>query len=135
MELLLIGDEQQDMVEKYIYQCDLFALYEEDTLMAVCAVVWHDHATIEVKNIAVYEQYRRRGFGRYLLEFVCHHYSDSARTLLVGTGESPATLPFYKRCGFTYSHRIPEFFTDHYDHPIFEDGVQLRDMVYLKKEI
>ena len=24
------------------------------------------------------------------------------------------------------------FFTDHYDHPIFENGVQLVDMIYLK---
>lgn len=26
------------------------------------------------------------------------------------------------------------FFIDNYDHPMFEDGVQLRDMVYLRKD-
>ncbi|EKC68943.1 hypothetical protein LEA_08540, partial [human gut metagenome] len=26
-------------------------------------------------------------------------------------------------------------FTDHYDHPIIEDGRQLVDMVYLKKSL
>lgn len=39
---------------------------------------------------------------------------------------------FYENCGFTYSHRIPDFFTDNYDHPIYEAGKQLKDMVYLK---
>ena len=55
--------------------------------------------------------------------------------MLVGTGESPLTLTFYGQCGFTYSHRIKNFFTDHYDHPMFEDGKQLVDMIYLKKQL
>ena len=28
---------------------------------------------------------------------------------------------------------IPNFFTDNYDHPIYECGVQLIDMVYLQR--
>ncbi len=28
-----------------------------------------------------------------------------------------------------------DFFTDNYEHPMFEDGVQLIDMVYLKREL
>ena len=42
------------------------------------------------------------------------------------------TVPFYLACGFTPSHRVENFFLDHYDHPIFEGGVQLRDMVYFR---
>lgn len=52
--------------------------------------------------------------------------------MLVGTGDSPITISFYKNCGFVYSHRIPNFFIDNYDYPIFEDGKQLKDMIYLK---
>lgn len=52
--------------------------------------------------------------------------------MLVGTGDSPATISFYTNCGFVYSHRIPNFFTDNYDRPIFEEGKQLKDMIYLK---
>ena len=40
-------------------------------------------------------------------------------------------IPFYEHCGFTVSHRIKNFFTDNYDHPMYEDGVQLVDMIYL----
>ncbi|HCR69487.1 MAG TPA: GNAT family N-acetyltransferase, partial [Erysipelotrichaceae bacterium] len=29
--------------------------------------------------------------------------------------------------------KIPNFFTDNYDHPIYEGGVQLIDMVYLQR--
>ena len=50
----------------------------------------------------------------------------------MGTGGSPQALGFYQSCGFVPSHVVPRFFTDHYDHPIFENGVQLVDMIYLK---
>jgi hypothetical protein len=54
--------------------------------------------------------------------------------MLVGTGDVPSALSFYKKCGFAESHRIQNFFTDNYDHPMFEDGKQLVDMVYLKRK-
>ena len=52
----------------------------------------------------------------------------------MGTGDSPLSLGFYHACGFIDSHRVEHFFTDNYDHPIIEDGIQLVDMVYLKRE-
>ncbi len=36
---------------------------------------------------------------------------------------------------FTVSHRIPDFFTDHYPEPICEEGILLTDMIYLKQEL
>lgn len=33
-------------------------------------------------------------------------------------------LEFYECCGCTRSHRINIFFTDHYDHPIYEVAIQ-----------
>lgn len=55
--------------------------------------------------------------------------------MLVGTGETPTILSFYESCGFEKSHHIKNFFTDNYDHLMFEEGVQLIDMIYLKKEL
>jgi len=55
--------------------------------------------------------------------------------MLVGTGETPTILSFYENCGFIMSHRVKDFFTDNYDHPIFEGEIQLIDMIYLKKTL
>ena len=60
-------------------------------------------------------------------------YKGRYKVLLVGTDESPATLPFYEKCGFRISHRIKNFFTDNYEQPIIEDGVQLIDMIVLQQ--
>ena len=55
--------------------------------------------------------------------------------MYVGTGDSPVTLNFYTKCGFVRSHTVKDFFVDNYDHPIYENGRQLVDMVYLKKDL
>lgn len=70
-----------------------------------------------------------------MIEFLCDRFQDSYDTLYVGTGDSPLTIPFYYACGFTESHRIKNFFTDYYNHPIWECGVQLTDMIYLKRNL
>ena len=46
-----------------------------------------------------------------------------------------STIPFYEKCVFIRSHSIKNFFVDNYDHPIYDGGVQLVDMIYLQKDI
>ena len=89
----------------------------------------------ELKNLAVDKRFRRCGYGRRMLEFLFDRYRGRFERMLVGTGEAPTALPFYEHCGFIRSHRVENFFTDNYDHPIIEAGVRLKDMIYLQKEI
>ena len=53
----------------------------------------------------------------------------------LGCGDSPLTVPFYEKCGFKRSHVVKDFFTENYDHPIYECGIQLVDMIYFTKEL
>lgn len=89
----------------------------------------------EVKNLAVAPEFQRRGVGRALLDFAATRYAPTHGVLQVGTGDSPLTVPFYETCGFARSHVLSNFFVDNYDHPIIEAGVQLRDMVYLRRAL
>lgn len=131
LELLLLADEQESMIDHYLERGEMFALYDGD-LKASCVVTDEGDGVYEIKNIATYPHYQRKGYGKRLIDFILEHYKDRYQTLLVGTGDCDPTLSFYKHCGFTYSHRIPNFFTDNYNHPMYEDGKQLIDMVYLK---
>ena len=70
-----------------------------------------------------------------MIEFIIQRYEGEYSVLQVGTGDSPLTIPFYEKCSFTYSHRIKNFFTDYYDHPIYECGIQLVDMIYLRRKL
>lgn len=89
----------------------------------------------EIKNLAVAAAWRRRGYGRALIEFVCARYASSCHSLQLGTGEVPSTLAFYRACGFVPFDRIPDFFTRNYPQPIVEEGILLRDMVYLRRQL
>ena len=130
LDLLLLADESEVMIDKYLADGDLFALYD-DGVKCVCVVSRIDNDTGELKNIATYEEHQGKGYGRALIEYI----SDVYKTMLVGTGETPSILRFYQSCGFMLSHRIKNFFTDNYDHIMIEEGVQLVDMVYLKKDL
>ncbi|MCM2466714.1 GNAT family N-acetyltransferase [Methanoculleus oceani] len=133
LDLLLIGDEQEDMIDRYLDRGDLFALYDGG-LKSVCVVTCEGDGIYELKNIATYEECRGQGYGRRLVEHILEHYRGKCRVMVVGTGDRPRSLRFYERCGFAVSHRVKNFFIDHYDHPIFDCGEQLVDMVYLRKE-
>jgi len=130
--LLLLADEQENMVDRYLERGEMFVLNDHG-VKAECVVTREADGIYELKNIAVQPDCRRQGYGRALIEFLFSHYPD-CRTMLVGTGDAPAALDFYAKCGFTESHRVTGFFTDNYDHPIYENGRMLVDMVYLKRE-
>lgn len=132
IDLLLLADEQEDMIDKYLERGEMFVL-NDNGVKAECVVTKEADGIYELKNIAVIPDCQRKGYGKNLIDFLLSHYDD-CDTLLVGTGDVPSSLSFYKKCGFVESHRIHNFFTDNYDHSMFEDGKQLVDMVYLKRE-
>lgn len=134
MDLLLIADEQINMIEKYLYRGDMFALWEHD-LKAVCVVTQEQPGVYEIKNIVTIPKYQRKGYGQYLISYISDHYKNAGSELYVGTGNSPMILRFYEKCGFQKSHIVKNFFIDNYDHPMYEEGQQLVDMIYLKKYI
>lgn len=130
LSLLLLADEQEDMVDRYLERGTMYVL-EDGGAAAECVVTDEGDGVLELKNLAVEPARQGMGYGRRLIEFLVRTYAGRCRVLQVGTGDSPATIPFYEACGFVRHHRIKGFFTDYYDHPVYEGGVQLVDMVYL----
>ena len=127
LPLLLLGDEQEEMIDRYLDRGTLWALYDGGVLRCVCVVTEEGDGDFEIKNLAVAPGSQRRGYGRAMVEHAARQCRG--RRLLAGTGESPLTVPFYQACGFQEDHRIPNFFTENYDHPIYEAGRRLVDMV------
>lgn len=130
LPLLLLGDEQEDMIERYLDRGTLWALYDGGVLRCVCVVTEEGPGTFEIKNLAVAPESQRRGYGRSMVEHVARQCRGRGTRLLVGTGDSPLTVPFYESCGFRESHRVKDFFTENYDHPIYEAGRRLTDLLY-----
>ena len=136
LPLLLLGDEQESMIDRYLERGEMFVMLNRETTPVAVAVVTDEGGGIlELKNLAVHPLCQRKGYGQRMIAYVCEHYKDRFHTLLAGTGDSRQTLSFYKNCGFTYSHTVADFFLKNYDHPIVEEGKVLKDMIYFKRKI
>ena len=132
LSLLLLADEQEDMIDRYLEKGRMYVLVDSG-VKSECVVTDEGNGVLEIKNIATVLEYQRNGYGKALIDFLVNEYVGRYSVLQVGTGDSPLTIPFYEKCGFSRSHILPNFFTDNYDHPIYECGVQLVDMVYLQR--
>lgn len=134
IDLLLLADEQEDMIERYLDRGRMYVL-DDGGVKCECVVTDEGNGVLEIKNIATAPKFQRKGYAKALINFLVKKYADRYSVLQVGTGDSPLTIPFYEKCGFIRSHRVPNFFTDNYDHPIYECGFQLVDMIYLQKTL
>ena len=134
ISLLLLADEQESMVDRYLEKGTMYVL-EDNDVKAECVVTEEGNEILEIKNIATVPPFQRKGYAKALIELLVEKYRRQFSILQVGTGDSPLTIPFYEKCGFVRSYIVPNFFTDHYDHPIYECGVHLVDMVYLQRPL
>jgi len=135
LDLLLLADEQESMIDRYLKRGEMFIGIEAGRTISVMVVTDEGGGVLEIKNLAVEPDRQGKGCGREMIEYVARTYAQGFSILRVGTGESPLTLPFYEKCGFKIVGRIKDFFTDNYDHPIVEEGVLLRDMVILERRL
>ena len=133
--LLLLADESRDMIDRYLDRGEMYILEDEGIVKGECLVTDEGGGILEIKNIAVLPRYSLKGYGRAMIDYLSSAYRGSFSILQAGTGDSPLTIPFYEKCGFTRSHIIKNFFVENYDHPVFECGMQLVDMIIMRKSI
>lgn len=134
LSLLLLADEQENMIDRYIDRGVMYVL-DDDGIKCECVVTDEGNGVLEIKNIATKPEYQGKGYGKTMIDFIVMTSRGKYSVLQVGTGDSPLTIPFYEKCGFIRSHSIKNFFTDHYDYPIYECGIQLVDMIYLQRKL
>lgn len=133
LDLLLLADEQESMIDRYLDEGRMFRLLDDD-LKCIAVVARLNETECELKNIATYPSEQGKGYGRAMVAYLRAEFLKEYKTMYVGTGDVPKTLRFYRRCGFRDSHRVENFFTDNYDEPIIDEGILLRDMVYLRAD-
>ncbi len=135
MDLLLLADPQEDMIEKYLDRSDMFVLVNGGDVCSVCVVEQLKNRKCELKNLATRVEDRGKGYAKYLLRYICERYSSTCDVMYVGIGNYKRVVNFYEKCGFINSHIVANFFTENYREPMYEDGVRLTDMIYLKKQL
>jgi ribosomal protein S18 acetylase RimI-like enzyme len=132
-KLLLLADETTEAIDQYIFNSDIYLLYDGTENIAVMALYRNSDTELEIKNIAVIESYRSKGIGSILISKAKeiareNHY----KTLSVGTSDTGfQQIRFYEKNGFMKTGIRKDFFIENYPSPIYENGLQMRDMVLL----
>jgi len=129
-ELLLSADPEEQAVEKYLDKSDMYVLRVDgrDVCEAVVCVKSQDEC--ELMNLATCEDVQGKGYASELVRMLKHRYRTVCRSMLVGTSEDGRA--FYRRLGFRDEFVRKNFFIDHYERPIYENGRQCVDMYCLR---
>ena len=75
LPLLLLGDEQESMIDRYLERGELYVFYRGERAIAVAVVTDEGNGLCELKNLAVDEAFQRQGYGSRLLNILCGRYS------------------------------------------------------------
>ncbi len=137
MELLLLADESLELVEEYIQRGQCFVAEADQLIIGEYVLLPTRPATVELVNIAVNESWQGRGIGKQLVNHAVKHARILGyQTIEIGTGNSGfGQLALYQKCGFRMVGIDRDFYVRHYAEEIYENGIQLRDMVRLSQDL
>ena len=93
LDLLLLADEQEDMIDRYLDKGRMYVL-DDNGVKSECVITDEGNGMLEIKNIATVPEYQGKGYAKVLIDFVVKKYSNQYTVLQVGTGDSPLTIPF-----------------------------------------
>ncbi|MFB5663468.1 GNAT family N-acetyltransferase [Alteribacillus sp. HJP-4] len=137
MELLLLADPSERLVDDYISRGEIFVAEDDGRLIGVYVLLPTRPGTVEVINVAVVEHLHGKGIGKSLVKHAVYSAKERGYTRIdIGTGNSSiGQLALYQKCGFRITGVDKDFFVKYYDKEIFEDGIQVRDMIRLSRDL
>lgn len=137
MDLLLLADPSVRLVRDYLQRGQCYVAILEDSIVGVYVLIPTRPDTIELVNVAVNEAHHGKGIGKKLvLHSIDVAKSLGYKTIEVGTGNSSVgQLALYQKCGFRMNWIDRDFFLRHYEEEIYENGIQVVDMVRLSQDI
>lgn len=137
MELLLMADPSEKLVNEYLNRGQCMVAEAGDVIIGVYVLLPTRPETIEIVNVAVAESEQGRGVGKQLVNHAIQTAKQLGyKTIEIGTGNSGVgQLALYQKCGFRMVGIDRDFFIRHYHEPIYENDIQVVDMVRLSQDL
>ena len=135
--LLLLADETKEAIDTYIHQSVTYVLEYGKEMIAVCVTAMIREGVMEIKNIAVREDFQNKGIGyRLLLDMIDTAREQECLELVICTADcAKKQLYLYQKAGFCISDIVQDYYRNHYPEPIIENGIELKDMAILKMSL
>lgn len=127
IDLLLEADPYETSISSYLSDSWCFAALDN-----ACIVKPQTDTIAEIFNISVYPSSQGKGIGSALLKSVLSQLSSKGiKRVELGTGTFGYQLTYYQRLGFRVDSILKDHFLLNYPKPIYENGIQHKDMLRL----
>jgi ribosomal protein S18 acetylase RimI-like enzyme len=142
--LLLLADDSEQQVRGYMQKGTLFVAEDEDREVGIVLAIPVDssdanNSEIELKAVAVEAASHNQGIGQRMLALVLPALEERGFTRVVlGTGNSGiGQIAFYQKAGFRMWKIERDVFSAERGYPpgLEENGIPLRDMIWLDREL
>ena len=135
--LLLLADPSRSQIESYISESIVIGLIDNSTIVGVSVIRPKDNESAEIMNIAINEKHQGKGLGQLLIARSLEECAArGTKSVEIGTGNSSiAQLYLYQKMGFRIVGIIRDYFVKNYPDLIFENGIQCKDMIRLRREL
>lgn len=136
MSLLLEADPSQAHIRSYLVGSWCFAAMDGEQIIGVAIVKSITDNIMEIFNISVYPHFQNKGIGSDLLRFTLSELGNKGvKRVELGTGSFGYQLTYYQRLGFRVDSVIKDHFLINYREPIYENGLEHKDMLRLALNI
>lgn len=136
-ELLLLADPSNEMIDKYIFESEVFIARHGADVAGVFVLVPHATDEMELRNIAVHPNFRRQGLGKEMIKQAVRVAKlEGFNFLIAKTADSSLGVQeFYKKMKFEHYLTVKAHFVKYYPEPIMEDGLQAIDQLAFKRKL
>jgi ribosomal protein S18 acetylase RimI-like enzyme len=142
--LLQLADDSEQQVRGYLQKGTLFVAEDEGREVGIVLAIPVDssdanNSEIELKAVAVEAASHNQGIGQRMLALVLPALEERGFTRVVlGTGNSGiGQIAFYQKAGFRMWKIERDVFSAERGYPpgLEENGIPLRDMIWLDREL
>ncbi|MEP7377383.1 MAG: GNAT family N-acetyltransferase [Chitinophagaceae bacterium] len=136
-ELLLLADPSRELIDKYLKTSEVYVALLDNDIIGTYVLYPVSPNVIEIKNISVDDEYQGRGVGTQMLRDAFKKANEKCfKAIIIGTGNSSVgQLYLYQKAGFKIIEIRKDFFIDNYPEPIYENGIQVKHMIVLRKQL
>lgn len=136
-DLLLLADPSEEMVSSYLKDSFCYVAELDNSVVGTIVLFPKSKDIVEIMNIAVSEYMQGKGIGSKLIKHGIEAAKEEGfKTVAIGTGNSSISqLALYQKAGFRIIGIDQDFFVRNYPEPIYENGIQCRDMIKLSMQI
>ena len=137
INLPLNTDPSKKQVEEFLKHGVCFIAEVIGKIIGVILLNQISSNKLEIKNISLADDYQDKGTGKELINFTINYAKQKNYSYIcIVTGNSSINqLAIYQKCDFRIIDIDFDFFRNNHDDPIYENGIECRDMIRLQMEL